>query len=180
MLKILVILIALSKQLDIYLLTDGPGWTSPDADYEKLNWKRAKSWIEFLFDRSAVLEQAQTNLYFISRYSYNLILPYILFLLSKNSTDLYTQKRRVRHCSGGRTRSGIPRKDGSKGRIGCRSRIQHLPYPGSNTFAALKTLSDHIALENSNKDDTKILFFITGKKTKIIWKFLRNRFQFRW
>ena len=67
MLKILVSLIALSKQLDIYLLTDGPGWTSPDANYQKLNWKRAKSWIEFLFDRSAVLEQAQTNLYFISR-----------------------------------------------------------------------------------------------------------------
>ena len=67
MLKILVSLIALSKQLDIYLLTDGPGWTTPDADYEKLNWKRAKSWIEFLFDRSALLEQSHTNLYFISR-----------------------------------------------------------------------------------------------------------------
>lgn len=83
MLKILVSLIALSKQLDIYLLTDGPGWTSPDTDYEKLNWKRAKSWIEFLFDRSAVLEQAQTNLYFISRYSYNHIPPIFYFYLVK-------------------------------------------------------------------------------------------------
>ena len=41
-----------------------------------------------------------------------------------------------------------------------------MPNPGSNTYAALKTLSDHIALENSNKHDTKILFFITGKKQK--------------
>ena len=175
MLKILVSLIALSKQLDIYLLSDGPGWTSPYADYQKLNWKRAKSWIEFLLDRSAVLEQVQTNLYFITRYSSKSHLPYILFLFSKNSTDSYSQKRRVRHCSGGRT----PRKDGTKGRIGCRSRIQHMPYPGSNTFAALKTLSNHIALENSNKDDTKILFFITGEKQKSSGN-SKERFYFRW
>ena len=92
MLKILVSLIALSKQLDIYLLTDGPGWTSPDANYEKLNWKRAKSWIEFLFDRSAVLEQAQTNLYFISRYSSNLIL-YIFYLYLVKIVQIRTLKK---------------------------------------------------------------------------------------